>query len=331
MKIVGKIILWVLGILLVLFIVALLFLNRIVVNGFNKFVPPALGVPASLERAIIRPLRGYTSLDNLRIGNPEGFKTDSLFDLGHLSIRMNKRSLLSDTLVIEEIIIRDVAITYEQGLRRSNFSTLLAALSSDDEKEKAAPASDKPGKKVIIEKLRITGAQVNVSVTGAMGHSVPIVLPEIQITDLGKKDGGVSAMDAVLYVMGTLGNTIGSVISGSVQLLGNGAKALGGGLVSVSSNVLDGAAGAVSATVDGAWALGQGAVNAAGAVVGGAANAGVAVGSAVVDGTETVVGGIWEAGKAVGGGVAGAGRAVGGALNHLNPFSHSENSDTKEE
>lgn len=295
MKKAVKILVGILVVIAVILVVAELSLDRVILKGFNTAAPSALGVPATLQDASLSLFQGEAALEGLHIGNPEGFKTDGLFDLASVSVKLDNASLLTDTIIIREIAIDGMVLTYEKGLLNSNLGALIDQLSAgkdedaEDEKEeaeeeKADTEDDKPGKKVVIEKLTITGSKMNVSITGAAaltgGGAIPIPLPPITLTDLGKEKEGVTVVEAIQDVLKAILGAAGSAITGAGHLLGDGAKALG----------------------DGAWAVGEGTVDAGKAVVGGAADAGKAV-----------VGGAADAGKAVVGG-------VGDALKSVNPF-----------
>lgn len=301
MKKILKIALGLLVVLVLLFVVLELFLDNAILKGFNAAAPSALGVPASLDHASLSLLRGQAALEGLHIGNPEGFKTDGLFDLASVRIRLDNASLLTDTIIIREIAIDGLVVTYEKGLLDSNLNALIEGLAGDEAETEDEPAADeepaetekdeKPAKKVIIEKLTITGSKMNFSITGAAaltgGGSLPLPLPPITLTDLGKEKEGLTLVEAVQRVLRAIAGAAGTAIAGSAQLIGDTFGAVG----------------------DGLWTVGEGAVDAGTAVVGGTVDAGKAV-----------VGGAADAGKAVGGAAIDAGKAVGDTLQNLNPF-----------
>jgi len=225
-----------------------IWLDSAILKGFNSTVPSALGVPASLEDARILPIRGKITLNGLHIGNPEGFKTDGLLDVGTFFIRLDTSSVLTDTIIINEILIDGLVVTYEKGLRNSNLGALIDLLSAEE----------------------ITHSKMNFSITGAAaltgGGSIPIPLPAITLTDLGKESEGITAVEAVQDILTALAGATGTAIAGSGKLIGQG----------------------VGAAADGAMAVGGAGMDAGKAVVGGAADVGKSVGNAAN-----------EAGKAV--------------------------------
>ena len=286
MKKLVKIVGGILVVVVVLLVALNLSLGKIVRKSVNAAGPAALGVPVTLQDADIALLRGKLALSGLHVGNPEGFKTAGLLDLGSIVVRIDNSSLLTDTVVVKEIAIDGLVVTYEKGLLNSNLGALIESLSGGEEAapeekpEEKTDETEKPAKKVVIEKLRITGSRMNFSVTGAAaltgGAAVPVPLPPITLTDLGKEKEGLTVPEAIREILNAIAGAAGTAIAGSAQLLGDAGKALG----------------------DGAWAAGEGAVDA---------------GKAVVDGAA-------DAGKAIGGAAADAGKAVGDALKNVNPF-----------
>ena len=232
-------------VVLVLLFVALEFsLDGIVPKAFNAAVPGVLGVPAALDAADISLVRGQAALHGLHVGNPEGYKTAGLLDLGSVSVKLDNSTLLSDTIVVKEIAIDGLVLTYERGLLNSNLGALIDLLSAGkDPAEAPAAKEEKAGKKVIIEKVVISGIRMNVSVTGAAaltgGGAIPIPLPTITLTDLGKEKDGVTFVEAVGNILKAIAGAAGSALAGAGNLLGQGVGAVG----------------------DGAWAVGAGAVN----------------------------------------------------------------------
>ena len=255
--------------ILVLLLGALEFaLNPIVEKAVNAAAPAALGVPVTLQGADLSLVRGRVALTGLHVGNPEGYKTDGLLDLGSVKVRLDVSSLLSDVVVIREIAIDGLVVTYEKGLLNSNLGALIDQLSAAEEAPEAAEETgqEKPGKKVVIEKLVIADSQMNLSVTGAAaltgGGALPIPLPKITLTDLGKEKEGVTLVEAVAHVLKAVAGATGTALAGSAKLLGQGAGAVGEGALAVGEGTVEAGKAVVGGTVD-----------AGKAVVGGAAGA----------------------------------------------------------
>ena len=268
MKILLKILAGILVVVVILFIALLIWLNGALVNGFNSVAPAALGVPASLGDARILPVRGKLTLNDLHIGNPEGFKTGGLLDMGTLFIRYDTASLFTDTILINEITIDGLVVTYEKGLLNSNLGALIELLSAEEEDEaekeeetKEKGDEEKAEKKVIIEKLSITHSKMNFSITGAAaltgGGAIPIPLPAITLTDLGKESDGITVVQAIQKVITAIAGTTGTAIAGSGKLIGQGVQAVGDSATAAGGAAIDASKAVGGAGIDASKAIGR--------------------------------------------------------------------------
>ena len=313
-----RILLGIVAVLLVLLVVAVVFLGHTVKTSVNTVAPLVLGVPVHVEKVHASPLRGRITMHDFTVGNPEGFKTDSLVEFDTLVFDIDVPSCFSDTVRIEEITVEGFALTMEQGLRYNNLLTFLSNLKGADEKEKEEkeeakeeekePAGGKSAKKVVIDSVDITGSRFKFALTAMMGASVPIPLPPIHLQDIGKDPEtgaaeGTSPRDAVIAVFSGIADAATSAVSGSADAISSG---LGVGVDAISG--LGGAIGdAASATTE---TLGN-AASATGEALGNAASAtGETLGNAASATTEA----LGNAASATGETIGNAATAVGGAL-----------------
>lgn len=287
------------------FVVLQIFGGAVIKKTVNVAGPQILGVPVVLDEANLSIISGHAHLKGLRVGNPEGFKTDHLFEVGRLDVELDVRSLLSDTIRIRSIRVLDPSITYERGLLNSNLGALLDQLGGEADAEakpgetppEQAAAPDKAaekagGAKVIIDEFRIEGARVRLSLTAAQGLAAPIPLPPIVLTDMGKESEGASFTDVLRDVFKAVFGSVTSVLVGAGKLVGEGAELVGEGVMAVGEGAVKGVGAVGGAAVDGATVVGGAAVDGAQAVGGAVVGGAKAAGGAVVDGASKVVGGI---------------------------------------
>ncbi|MBP7276138.1 MAG: AsmA family protein [Kiritimatiellae bacterium] len=294
MKKIIRALLWIVLVVVLAVVVTVVFFGGPMIrSAVNTAGPKLLGVPVTLADAKFSPLQGQLVLDRLHVGNPEGFKTDSLFEVDRVEVELDVKSLLSDTIVVRRVLVNAPQITMERGLTSSNLSTLLKNLEGepkDGEKSAEKPSAEeekpaapkKAGKKVVIDDLKVTGGQANLSVTLAQGTSASIALGEIHMTNVGREEGstGLGIPDIVRIVVTT-------IIKSVIETVGNVGGAAVEGVTAAGEMALEGATAVGGAAVEGATA------------VGGAAVEGVsAAGSAAAEGVKKIGGGI---GRAVGG------------------------------
>jgi uncharacterized protein involved in outer membrane biogenesis len=249
------------GVLLTLLVAGLtLFGGALVKGAVNGLGPAVVGVPVTLEKATFRPLAGEIKLTGLHVGNPPGFKTPALFDLGEVDVRLDVRSLFKDTLVIRKIVVIAPHITYERGLLDSNFGALgkriQGGAKGKEEATESEPRAKDSGGKVIIDELVVVDPTLNVSVTAAGGHSIPVKLGRVELRNIGREGGGVTFSDAFKIVFSVIASNVENAVLGAGELIGSGVKAVGSGAKAVGGAVADGAV-SVAKGVGGLLRLGE--------------------------------------------------------------------------
>ncbi|MGE4489397.1 MAG: hypothetical protein AB7E95_07640 [Kiritimatiellales bacterium] len=248
-----KKVLSIIGIVLVVLIVVLMFsLGAIIKTGVTTMGPKIAGVPMELKKVVVNPLSGVVHIKGLIIGNPEGFHTDNCMELGEFKVDLKMSSLLSDTIVIKQILINEPAITYEKSLKSSNLATLQKNLTPEEtaepapaEKEQVAEKK-KPAKKVVIEDFQLNGAKVNVTITALGGKKLTLPLPPIHMTDIGKDSGGASPAEVISEVFSSITGAVTKVVASAGDIAGDALKSAGG----VATDAAKGATDAAKSAAD---------------------------------------------------------------------------------
>jgi uncharacterized protein involved in outer membrane biogenesis len=209
-----KFLMFLLGLVLLAAVAAVLVPGPLIKAVVQKAGSRATGTEVTLDAAKLGLLTGSARLSGLRVANPDGFDTDSAFDLASLSLRVRLPTVLEDTVVIEEVVIDGPVITYEQGRTGSNLDAIRkhAAGQADDrngrDEEGDEGGDTGPGKKVIIEHLYLRDGEVHAAATGIEGRTVTAELPEIHLQDLGKDRGGLDADALVAVVLEAVGERV---------------------------------------------------------------------------------------------------------------------------
>lgn len=205
-------------------------LNKSVRKGVVTFGPKITQTSVQLDDVDLSVLSGDGKLSGLYVGNPEGFKSENIFALNQIDIDIDPKSILSDQIVINKIHIRKPQIVYEKTLRSSNLKELLKNIEgSSDSSDKSKPkedstAEEKPAKQVLIKELIIEDGSVFV---GILGVGTEVLLPRIEMKDLGKSDGN---NDFASILKSVLGEVLNFVIP-AVQQQGDSIKSTGDSLI----------------------------------------------------------------------------------------------------
>ncbi|MCI0484625.1 MAG: AsmA family protein [candidate division NC10 bacterium] len=204
-----KRILWIGVVFLVLIVGGLVFLylslNRVIRSAVETYGPQVTKSEVKLGSVNVSPFSGAASLSNLVVGNPQGFKTPSAFKLGAMSMSLDVRSLLSDTVAIREIVIRAPEITYELGPGGNNLAALqknVEAYARAGGKSGSGTQAQGAGKKVTIDRLRVEKSKLNVSAgVPLQTQTATLELPDIEMKDIGKGGQGASMAAVVEKVL----------------------------------------------------------------------------------------------------------------------------------
>ncbi|MHC4360800.1 MAG: hypothetical protein ACYSTN_08445, partial [Planctomycetota bacterium] len=131
---------------------------------------------------------GRVSFQNLVIDNPPGYEHDKLLEVANARIAVGIGSLLKDTVNIKEIMFDGVNVVLEQkGLTGNNLQDIIKAIPKSEDEPKPQDQTEKPAKKLHIDKLQLTNINVNVKLLPVPGKAdtLTIKLNPIRMTDLG--------------------------------------------------------------------------------------------------------------------------------------------------
>jgi uncharacterized protein involved in outer membrane biogenesis len=205
-----------------------LFLDGSIKRGIETIGPKLTGVDIRLDNVSLSLLSGSGAIKGLVVGNPEGFKTPQAIRVGNASLALQPGSLLSDKIIIKSIKVEAPEITFEGGFGGNNLRKILSNLQSiGGGTGTNAPAKEQgPGKKLEVDDFSISGAKLSVSLTRMGGESIPVVLPEIHLTDLGKGPDGITSADLMKVVLAEVEKAAVKAANKAVADLGKNATAL---------------------------------------------------------------------------------------------------------
>ena len=199
-------------IVLVLVIViagAILFIDHIAKTAVVKGVPMVLGndITASVDRLHIEPFNGRVEIDDLIIGNPEGYSKDGhAFKLGEVIADVNLGTVTKDKIHIEHLRLKDIDVCYERGLASSNLDEILRRLEKKEEEEKEQPKEEKKESKektFQVDKLEIENVGVTIKIKG-LPAKAPIHVSMDPLENLGTDEEGITATDLAYEILGKI-------------------------------------------------------------------------------------------------------------------------------
>src|ERR1043166_4876112 len=165
-KLIGRIVGGVVALLVIVLVVIFFSLNSIVKKGVETIGPRLTKVDVRLGSAQLSPLSGNGRLTALFVGNPEGYKTPSAIKVDDIKMGLQVGSVLSDTLVVNELNVQKPEITFDGTLTGNNLGKILANIEASAGSDKAASKSEK---KYVVKDVVVKGGIINVSITTPLG------------------------------------------------------------------------------------------------------------------------------------------------------------------
>lgn len=203
-------------------VVTIMSINPIVETAVNEYGPRLVKAPVSLEKSDLSIFSGEGTLSGLFVGNPQGYKSEGALRLGSVSVKVDKNSLATDRIVINDITVLAPKITYELSGGKSNIQALADNVTQLAGKEQAAQQGRKDAgkeepaskQKIQIDNLLIKGGEVTLAVTGLGGEVMTVPLPEIHMTGIGADDDGASPAEAFGQIMAEINKSVTGAASG---------------------------------------------------------------------------------------------------------------------
>ena len=211
-------------VLVALVVVALLALplwfGPVAKTAANAAVPGIVKTDFHLGHLHLNPYTARFELGDLQLSNPQGYSEKYAVTLGDIIFDAEMLSLATDVIHVEEITVKDVFVSVVSGGENNvgNFKQIqynvaggkekyeqaeaekqekakleeLQAKETAQEKREPEPqvAEEKPAKKIIIDKLHISGLKMQL---GFMPISIPVT---IELADIGRKSGGATFVEA---------------------------------------------------------------------------------------------------------------------------------------
>jgi len=152
----------------------------------------------TLKEADFAPSTGVTTLTQLKVANPAGFKTKHAFSFDTIELWVDAETLTSDVLVIKSMVLVAPEIIYEITESTDNLRTLKSYIENSLTKANSAPFT---GKKLIIENFFVRNGVVVVQAAEITGQRKTAQIADIQLKDIGKKENGLIPAQLIQRLM----------------------------------------------------------------------------------------------------------------------------------
>lgn len=201
-------------------------LEMLVKKAVNKYGSEVTGTSVNLSGFNINLKDGEASVKEITIANPENYKTKYAIELGNIDVKVNLKSVTTDTIIIDSIVVNKPVVSYEmKSLTENNISEIInnvnkyttpSAAEASQEEVKAEAKDDNAGKKVIIKEVIISNGEINGAMTAAPDIvSAAIPLPTLTLNNIGGESKGTTIADAIAFIMDKLLSSVSTTVISS--------------------------------------------------------------------------------------------------------------------
>ena len=188
--------------------------------------PDVTGVKLGVDRVDLSPIDGRGRIQGLELGNPPGFSAPRAARFGELRIAVDPSTLRSDVVVVRELAIESLEVTYERGDRASNLDAIQRSIEAYARGSRAPDAGGSDGaakdkRRFVIERLSIQKVRVLMTSRGLAGQGLTFDMPDVELRDVGR-GRGVTASEAAAIVASTLQQKIAVRVLTNIEALRRG-------------------------------------------------------------------------------------------------------------
>ena len=202
-------------------------LDLLVRVALEHYGPQVTGVSVSVGTIQLSASDGKGVLRDLELGSPAGFSAPHAAHVGEMQVTLDPGSLRQAVVRIHDIEVEAATITYERSEHGTNIAAIRGHI-EDYIAAKAQSAQDEPAqartghRKFIVERLRIAHAHVTMTETALRGQGITFDLPDVELSGLGEREGGLTASEIGQRVAAALEAAIARKVLSSIELLRKG-------------------------------------------------------------------------------------------------------------
>ncbi len=185
-------------------IVSYVYLQRdsLLERAIEDYGSDILGAKVLVDSVKLSPVDGEGAVRGLNIGNPKDFRRDVLH-VGAIELALDPKTIADDVVRVRHIAVLTPRITYEQRAAGTNLQALQRNVAhyvgETSAKERQAST------KFVVDRLVIRSGQVTyIPLSGVSDAGVALRLPDITLSNIGKKRGGVTAGELADLVVDAL-------------------------------------------------------------------------------------------------------------------------------
>ncbi|WP_339712166.1 hypothetical protein [uncultured Sneathiella sp.] len=185
-------------------------LDKVIIAAVEEYGSEVTKTDVVLNEVDLDLTSGKGALKGFSVGNPEGFDEDHSIRFDTVTIEINTSETNDELIHIREIRVENPSIVYEVNQTTNNLDTIRNNVDAFMKErglsggETAQEDSSEEGPKVIIDNIFIEGGQVTVKAAMLGNQKVEGRLPNIQLANIGKDEGGATPGEVAAEIIDEL-------------------------------------------------------------------------------------------------------------------------------
>ena len=189
-------------------------LETIVKKVVNKYGSEITGTEVNLQGFKLSLTKGEGEISEITVANPKNYSAPYIFSLGDIFVKVDLKSLATDTIVIEKIAVNKPVITYEMlSLTQNNISQIqknIAANTASKDAQSTQPKEESSkdeasSKKVIIKELVIANGEIQaIANINGKANDLKVKLPQIVMKNIGDEKKGESIASSITKILNNI-------------------------------------------------------------------------------------------------------------------------------
>ena len=168
-------------------------INTLVKNQIEQVGSKITEQDVSVNKVNLKLLKGTGTIKGLVIANPNNYNAPSAFSLDEITLAINLKSLTTDLIVIDQILIdKPEAVVEFTANGAANIKDILDAIkknSANASTVESEQATGGGGPIIRVNKFVLAGVALTVDLTNVGNKSHQVTLADINLTNIGGQAG----------------------------------------------------------------------------------------------------------------------------------------------
>jgi len=171
------------GVLILIAVILTFTIDSIVRSAIESRGSDILQTELSVDNVSISLLSGSGSVEGLTIANPDEFEDGEALTISSIRMNLDVSTLLSDTVVVNELRIRDLDVNYRLKATGSNLGKLMDNLESY-----SAGTEDEAESNMIIDLFVMEESTVSIDTQFEELQAISVNIPYVEREGIGRDD-----------------------------------------------------------------------------------------------------------------------------------------------